>query len=256
MKTDKISFMGIYIDNLNANEMVDYIFEKIENRTPVQIVGVNVDQIVRVSKNELSKKIFLNSSLVFVDGKPIQWMCKLLGTPIKERITGPDLMEFVCAKAASKKYRIFLLGAAPGVAQKCGEILRERYPGVEISGTYSPPLGFQNNEDEMQNIIEMLKKSNSDILFVGMGSPKQDIFIYENMSKYDIPVSFSMGAAIDFISGNVKRAPRWMVVCGLEWFHRMVQNPKRLFKRYLVDDMAIVPLFIKEIFNKIFTKQK
>ena len=88
------------------------------------------------------------------------------------------------------------------------------------------------------------------MLFVGMGSPKQDIFIYENMAEYGIPVSFSMGAALDFIAGNVKRAPRWMVNCGLEWVHRISQNPKRLWKRYLVTDMAIIPMFCKEIFKK------
>lgn len=121
--------------------------------------------------------------------------------------------------------------------------INEKYPGIIVSQTYSPPFGFENNPVEIASINRMLVESHSDILFVGMGSPKQDIFIYENMHIYNIPVSISMGAAIDFIAGNVKRAPKWMIRCGLEWLHRISQNPKRLWKRYLITDMAIIPMF-------------
>ena len=246
MKNGRIHFMGIEIDNLTRDELVERVFDSIKSRTPVQVVGVNVDQIIGVHKNNISKKIFLNSYLVFVDGKPIKWMCSLLRKPIKERITGPDFMEYICKRAAPFGMKIFLLGAGPGVAQKCGEILQERYPGIVVVGAYSPPFGFQNDLKEMNKINSMLKQSDADMLFVGMGSPKQDIFIYENMYKYEIPVSFSMGAALDFIAGNVKRAPRWMIHCGLEWFYRVLQDPKRLWKRYFINDMKIIPMFIKE----------
>ena len=249
MKSNKFQFMGIYIDSLNANELVDQVFKSIENRKPVQIVGVNVDQIVRVNQNEKSLNIFKNSHLIFIDGKPIEIMCKLLGHPAK-RITGPDLMEKICKEGAKYGYKIFLLGAGPGVAMKCGTILMKKYPGIKVVGSYSPPFGFENDKDEINRINNMLKDSKADMLFVGMGSPKQDIFIYENMSEYQIPVSFSMGAALDFIAGNIERAPRWMINCGLEWVHRISQNPKRLWKRYLVDDMAIIPLFFKELLKK------
>lgn len=249
MQSNKFPFMGIYIDSLDTNGLVTQVFEFIENKEPVQVVGVNVDQIVRVNQNETSLKIFNNSSLIFIDGKPIEMMCKMLGYPAK-RITGPDLMEKLCQEGAAHGYKIFLLGAGPGVAAKCGTLLEEKYPGIKVVGSYSPPFGFEKDKDEMDRINGMLKASGADMLFVGMGSPKQDIFIYENMEKYQIPVSFSMGAALDFIAGNIERAPRWMINCGLEWVHRISQNPKRLWKRYLVDDMAIIPLFFKELFSK------
>ena len=243
--------MGICIDNMDANEIVNHIFECVERRKPVQVVGVNVDQIVTVNKSDVSRNIFLDAEIVFIDGKPIKWMCSLLNRYVKERITGPDLMEYICEKGAAKELKIFLLGAGPGVAKRCGEILETKYPGIHTVGSYSPPFGFENDKDEMLKINTMLKNSGADLLFVGMGSPKQDIFIYENMKTYGIPVSFSMGAAIDFIAGNVKRAPRWMVRLGLEWVHRISQNPKRLWKRYLVTDISnIIPLFAKEIFKK------
>lgn len=242
--------MGVYIDNMDASDIAEHVFECVKRKTPVHVVGVNVDQIVTISRNEVSKKIFLDAELVFIDGKPIKWMCDLLGRKVKERVTGPDLMEYICKKGAMLGLKIFLLGAGPGVAEKCGIILESKYPGIHAVGSYSPPFGFQNDKKEMKKIVTMLKDSCADLLFVGMGSPKQDLFIYENMKEYDIPVSFSMGAALDFIAGNVKRAPRWMVNCGLEWMHRIYQNPKRLWKRYLVTDMAIIPMFFKEIFRK------
>lgn len=246
----RVPFLGINIDNLTLDETIDRIFSFIREKKPVQIVGVNVDQIVRVNQNTYSKKIFNEAKLVFVDGKPIMAMSKLLGYPIKQRTTGPDLMEEICKKGAKFGYKIFLLGAGPGVAVKCGKILMNKYPGIVVVGSYSPPFGFEKNKEEINKINEMLKTSEADMLFVGMGSPKQDIFIYENMDKYQIPVSFSMGAALDFIAGNIERAPRWMINCGLEWAHRISQNPKRLWKRYLVDDMVIIPIFLKELFSK------
>lgn len=249
MKNNKVPFMGILIDNWDAQEITEHVFKCVKNRKPVHVVGVNVDQIVTVNKNLTSKKIFTDAEIVFIDGKPIKWMLDLLGRKVKARVTGPDLMEYLCMKGADKGLKIFLLGAAEGVAKKCGDILEHKYPGIIVVGSYSPPFGFQNSKEELYRINTMLKESGADLLFVGMGSPKQDIFIYENMKEYCIPVSFSMGAAIDFIAGNVKRAPRWMIRCGLEWLHRMSQNPKRLWKRYLVTDMAIIPLFIKEIIN-------
>lgn len=243
----RIPFMGITIDDLTLDEIVVNVFEMVDHRKPVQIVGVNVDQYLLVKRHEYSRKIFAEASLVFVDGKPIMYMSKLLGHPLKQRTTGPDLMENICKRGAERKYKIFLLGAGPGVAEKCGNVLMERYLGIQSVGSYSPPFGFQNDKKEIEKINFMLKESKADLLFVGMGSPKQDYFIYENMAKYQIPVSFSMGAALDFIAGNVKRAPRWMIECGLEWLYRVWQDPKRLWKRYFVHDMKIVPIFLREL---------
>ena len=240
-----IDFLGIKIDNMAASEILDSIDECIDRRTPCQVVGVNVDQALRVIEDEYSHQIFDNAEIVFTDGKPIVWMAKWLKRPIVEKISGPDLMLLLCERAAQKKYKIFLLGCAEGVAANAAKKLEEMYPGLQCVGTYSPPFGFEKDPEEMQKIITMLKESGADQLFVGMGSPKQDIFIYENMEKYQIPVSYSMGAAIDFIGGSVKRAPKWMSDVGLEWFHRMMQNPKRLVKRYLVDDRKILKYYRK-----------
>ena len=198
-----VDFLGIRLNNLTAEEILDHVDQCIAQRKICQIVGVNVDQALRVIENPVSKKIFEDAEIVFTDGKPIIWMAKWLKRPIVEKISGPDLMELLCERAAKKGYRIFLLGAGPGVAANAAKNLEQRYPGFQCAGTYSPPMGFEKDPKEMEKIISMLKESQADQLFVGMGSPKQDIFIYENMQKYQIPVSYSMGAALDFIGGSV-----------------------------------------------------
>ena len=234
-----INFLGIRINNMTSSEILDHVDYCIKRKKPCQIVGVNVDQAVRVIEDRYIHDIFRNAEIVFTDGKPIMWMAKRLNRPIIEKVSGPDLMLKLCQRAAQKQYKVFLLGAGPGVAAQAAINLTKLYPGFNCVGTYSPPYGFEKDEDEMQKILNMLKESEADQLFVGMGSPKQDIFIYENMNQYGIPVSYSMGAALDFIGGSVKRAPKWMCDHGLEWLHRFFHNPQRLFKRYFVDDIRI-----------------
>lgn len=247
--TKQVALIDVLIDNITIEDIFLIVDDLIEKRHPSHVVGVNMDQLVTISKNSYSKKIFRDASLVFTDGKPITWLAALMGNPIRQRITGPDLMESLCERASNKGYRVFLLGSMPGVAAQAAANLKDRYADLIISGTYSPPFGFENNPFELDKINEMLLRSNSDMLFVGMGSPKQDIFIFENKEKYNIPVSFSMGAAIDFLRGHVKRAPRWMIDAGLEWFYRMMQDPKRLVKRYLLDGFKIIPLYFKFVFT-------
>ncbi len=246
----RVHILGVSIDNYTKQELIEAIDNLVRIGKPSHIVGVNVDQVLHTHKFEIARKIFNEAAIVFTDGKPIIWMSKILGNKILERTTGPDLMDDLCALAARKRYRIFLLGAAEGVAAKAAIILKEKYPDIYIAGTYSPPMGFQNNTSEIEKINSMLRNSNSDMLFVGMGSPKQDIFIYQNMNKYQVPVSFSMGAAIDFIAGNIRRAPRWMIDCGLEWFYRVLQDPRRLWKRYFIYSWKIIPIFISSLLKK------
>lgn len=129
--------------------------------------------------------------------------------------------------------------------KKTAENLEKKYKGLNVVGTYSPPYGFEKNSFELQKINDIIKNSNPDILIVGLGCPKQEYFMYDNCDLLNVPVSLGLGASLDFEAGNVKRAPRWMSNCGLEWLYRLIQDPKRLIKRYLVDDIRIFWLFFK-----------
>lgn len=245
MPRNRQRFMNTYIDNVTMDEAVAHIDYCIQNRIIGQVITPNVDQIVRIEWDEYFRKICNNCELLLVDGHPLVWTAKLYGKPFKEKICGSDLMPILCTFAAKKGYSVFLLGAGPGVAQKAADNLVRNNPGLKIAGVYSPPLGFEKDSSEIDKINNMLKKSNADMLFVGMGVPKQDIFIYENMNKYQIPMSFSIGGTIDFIAGEQKRAPKWINNIGFEWFYRLCHDPKRMFKRYIIDDSKFFALVWK-----------
>ena len=234
--------MNSYIDNVTMEESIDHIEECIQQRKIGQVITPNVDQIVRMETDSYFKEICDNAELLLTDGHPLLWIARWYGTPIKEKICGSDLVPKLCEVAAQKGYSVFFLGAAPGVAQKAADKLKERLPNLKVAGVYSPPMGFEKDQDELNRINKMLYDSHADMLFVGMGVPKQDIFIYENMRRYQIPMSFSIGGTIDFIAGEQKRAPKWVNRMGMEWFYRLCQSPKRMFKRYIVDDSKILKL--------------
>lgn len=242
MPLNRMNFMNTYLDNVTRKEAIDHIEQCIAERRIGHVITPNVDQIVRIEKDPYFKEICEHAELLLVDGHPLLWIAKCYKRPIKQKFNGTDFVAILCRLAANKGYSIFLLGAAPGVAQKASENLQRDLPGIRIAGVYSPPLGFEKDEAEKEKIIQMLLNSHADMLFVGLGVPKQDIFIYENMEKYQIPMSFSIGAAIDFIAGEQRRAPKWMTDHGLEWFYRFLMEPKRMFKRYFIDDLAIIRL--------------
>ena len=190
-------------------------------------------------------EIYRNANLVLTDGKPLLWIAKLYKTPIKEKVSGSDLFPEICKLAAQKGYRIFFLGAAEGVAKKAAQRLQKKHIGLQVVGTYSPPFGFEKDKEEIQKILHMIHEANPHILIMGLGTPKQEKFIYRYREEFGVPFSIGLGASLDFEAGNVRRSPKWMSNMGLEWLYRMVQDPKRLIKRYLIDMIKIIPLIWK-----------
>lgn len=236
----RIKFMNTDIDNLTMAETLNEIDKLIQKKNCSYVVTPNVDHIVRLEKDEELQKVYKNASLILTDGKPLIWISKWYKTPIKEKISGSDLFPRVCQLAANKNYTMYLLGAAEGVADTAARNLMKKYPGLNIVGTYSPPFGFEKNEREMNKIKTQIQDVHPDILIVGLGCPKQEKFMYYHCKELGVPISFGLGASIDFEAGNIKRAPKWMSNHGLEWLYRFSKEPKRLFKRYFVDDLKII----------------
>ena len=236
----RIKFMNTDIDNLTMAETLNEIDKLIQKKNCSYVVTPNVDHIVRLEKDEELQKVYKNASLILTDGKPLIWISKWYKTPIKEKISGSDLFPRVCQLAANKNYTMYLLGAAEGVADTAARNLMKKYPGLSIVGTYSPPFGFEKNEQEMNKIKTQIQDVHPDILIVGLGCPKQEKFMYYHCKELGVPISFGLGASIDFEAGNIKRAPKWMSNHGLEWLYRFSKEPKRLFKRYFVDDLKII----------------
>ena len=236
----RIKFMNTCIDNLTMSETLNEIDKLIQKKICSYVVTPNVDHIVRLEKDEELQKVYKNASLILTDGKPLIWISKWYKTPIKEKISGSDLFPRVCQLAANKNYTMYLLGAAEGVADTAARNLMKKYPGLNIVGTYSPPFGFEKNEQEMNKIKAQIQDVHPDIFIVGLGCPKQEKFMYYHCKELGVPISFGLGASIDFEAGNIKRAPKWMSNHGLEWLYRFSKEPKRLFKRYFVDDIKII----------------
>lgn len=236
----RIKFMNTAIDNLTMAETLNEIDKLIQKKNCSYVVTPNVDHIVRLEKDEELQKVYKNASLILTDGKPLIWISKWYKTPIKEKISGSDLFPRVCQLAANKNYKMYLLGAAEGVADTAARNLMKKYQGLNIVGTYSPPFGFEKNEQEMNKIKAQIQEVHPDILIVGLGCPKQEKFMYYHCKELGVPISFGLGASIDFEAGNIKRAPKWMSNHGLEWLYRFSKEPKRLFKRYFVDDLKII----------------
>ena len=241
----RMRFMNTEIDNLTMREALDAIDRLVKDNKSAYVVTPNVDHIVQLEKDRELQDVYANASLILTDGKPLIWIAKWYGTPIKEKISGSDLFPLLCEMAAEKGYKMFFLGAAEGIAAKAAENLEKRYKGLNVVGTYSPPLGFENKADEMEKIKSMIYKTSPEILIVGLGCPKQEKFMYHYCKELKVPVSLGLGASLDFEAGNIKRAPKWMSDHGLEWIFRITQDPKRLAKRYLVDDMKILRLALK-----------
>lgn len=241
----RMKFMNTEVDNLTMDEALVEIDKLIQANKNAYVVTPNVDHIVQLERGGELCDVYRNADLILTDGKPLIWISKWYGTPIKEKISGSDLFPLLCKLAAEKKYTMFFLGAAEGVAAKAAENLSRKYKGLNVVGTYSPPFGFEKDEVEMAKIEKMVKDAKPHILIVGLGCPKQELFILHNKDRLGVHVSLGLGASLDFEAGNIKRAPKWMADHGLEWLYRITQDPKRLAKRYLVDDRIIFGLAIK-----------
>lgn len=242
---EKQPLLNTYVNNVNMDEAIQAIEDMIASEKKSYIVAINVDVVMKIENDSYLKEITDKADMVLVDGKPLEWIAKWHKRPIKAKISGSDLVPILCKRAAEKGYSIFIIGGKEGIAEKAQQNLERDLPGIRIVGTYAPAFGFEKDEKELNRINEMISSAHPDILIACFGCPKQEKWIYENISKYDAKVSVCAGATVDFLAGNVNRAPRWMSEHGLEWFYRFLQEPKRMFKRYFVDDVKIVKLIVK-----------
>lgn len=241
----RMKFMNTEIDNLTMKETIDEIDKLIKKDKNAYVVTPNVDHIVKLETDKELQEVYKDADLILTDGKPLLWISKFYKTPIKEKISGSDLFPLLCEMAAEKGYNMFFLGAGEGVANKAAQNLTNKFPKLNIVGTYSPPFGFEKDKKEIEKIINMVNKANTQILIVGLGCPKQEKFIHKYRKELNVPISLGLGASLDFEAGNIKRAPKWMSNNGLEWLYRLSKEPKRMFKRYIVDDLKIFKLIFK-----------
>jgi exopolysaccharide biosynthesis WecB/TagA/CpsF family protein len=241
---------NIEIDNIQMVDVFKASERFLTDGNNHYIVTPNVDHIVKLQTDVEFRAIYKNADLVLADGMPLIWASIFLGAPLKEKISGSDLFPELCAWCARKGYRPFFLGGRPGAAQRSAEILKAEIPDLEVAGCYAPPYGFHKIPRQNDRTINIIRRAEPDILFVGLGTPKQEKWMVSQIKELNVPLSIGIGASFDFKAGMVKRAPLWMQKNGLEWFWRLLMEPGRMWRRYLVDDMNFFSLVLKQKFKK------
>ena len=249
---NRINFFGLNLDIITVEETLNRISKFIETRQCVQHVVVNVAKLVYAQKDNELKEIINSCPLVSVDGAGIILGAKLLGINIPERVTGIDLMYKLIEYSALKGYRVYFFGAEERIVSKVVEIYRKKYPELIVAGYRN---GYYSDEEE-ENIVLDIKNSKADIFFVAMGSPKKEIFLNKYSEMMEVPFTMGVGGSFDVVAGKVKRAPKWMQAINSEWVFRLIQEPKRMWRRYAVTNSEFAIMLVKEFFSRKISYKK
>jgi N-acetylglucosaminyldiphosphoundecaprenol N-acetyl-beta-D-mannosaminyltransferase len=245
----RVTILGIGIDALTMDGAIAAFERLIKAGQPALACNLNVHLCMQAREDAELRSIYLASDLVLVDGTPMMWAAQYLGSPLPGRVSGSDLVPAFCRVAAQMGYRIFLLGGAPGVADRAKCWLESRNPGLKIVGTYAPPMGFEQVAQENAHIVAMVTHAKPDVLFAALGPGKQEKWLYRFRTELRVSVSMGIGSSFDDLAGRLKRAPMWMQKAGLEWTFRLAQEPRRLWHRYLIEDPPFVYHVIKQRFD-------
>jgi N-acetylglucosaminyldiphosphoundecaprenol N-acetyl-beta-D-mannosaminyltransferase len=230
---------GVDIHAADIDAILGWIDQVVRSGEKGYVVTPNVDHIVRLQQDPAFRRAYQQASLVVPDSTPLMWAARLLGRPLAER--GSNLLMDVCALVERNGYGLFLLGGAEPILDRAMRNLRRRFPAIRIVGSHH---GYFENDAE---VLREIDNSSADVLLVALGSPKQELWITSNWARLDVRVGICVGGAFNYVAGAVSRAPRWMQVCGLEWFWRFLHEPRRLWKRYFVYDLAFVKLVIRDL---------
>lgn len=238
----KSTVLGYGIDNLSMQETLQRIEDIIAQGIPKQHVVVNAGKIVDAYRKPELKNIIHNCAIINADGMAVVWASWILGQPLKERVSGIDLMQCLIKRSCDKGYGVYFLGAQEPVVEKTVDVCKEKFPDLKI-------CGYRNgywNDDEEPGVVEAIQKSGAQILLVAISSPKKEIFLNKYLHALNVPFVMGVGGSFDVIAGLTKRAPLWMQRCGLEWLFRLIQEPGRLWRRYLIGNAVFVGLVARE----------
>jgi N-acetylglucosaminyldiphosphoundecaprenol N-acetyl-beta-D-mannosaminyltransferase len=242
----EIQLQGVRFHAVTEERAIRFILDELDAGRGGWVVTHNLDHLRRRLRDPSFAEICADATLIVADGMPLVWASRLQHTPVPERVAGSNLTVSLSAAAAAHGRSVYLLGGAPGSAKVAAASLKARHPKLLVAGTYCPPMGFEDNPEEMQRLRALLVAATPDIVLVALGSPKQERLIRE--LRTDLPGTWWLGVGISlsFVSGQIRRAPPWMQRSGLEWVHRLAQEPQRLGKRYLVDGIPFAMQLLAE----------
>ena len=236
----RVKFLNTYVDALTMEETLEKIKGYIDNRDCIQHVVINAGKVNLMQENEELTKIINKCPLINADGQSIVWGSKILGNPLPERVAGIDIFTELVKISAEKGYRPYFFGAKEEVVTEVVRKFKEEYPNLDVAGYRN---GYFSQE-ESKSIAEDINKSGADILFVAFSSPMKEFWIREHMEIMQVPFAMGVGGSFDVVAGKTKRAPKWMQNSGLEWFYRFIQEPKRMFNRYIIGNLKFVKLIL------------
>lgn len=242
---------NVWIDDVGFDETIEAIAELVRSGAGGSVFTPNVDHIVTAEHDQEFRAAYADASLVVPDGTPVIWASRWLGTPLRERVAGSDLILPLMARAAAERWRVYLLGGPPGV----GEIAAERLTrdGVVIAGVDAP---FVSLDDQVDALADRVRATRPDLVLVGLGAPKQERWIHRALPRLRPAVALGVGATIDFLAGRFPRAPRWMARSGLEWLYRLAREPRRLYRRYLVKDPEFALVVLRAARTPLASRQR
>lgn len=250
--TSIVHMFGISIDCLTRKQAVQRVAEWLssDERLCRYVVTPNVDHVVKLNASLEFRDAYAGAALVLADGKPLIGVSRIFGEPLPETVPGSDLVPWLfdhVSLTRSQPLRVFLLGAGPGVAERAAERVHSTWYNVSVVGVYSPPFGFEKDPGECAAICNLVAGSGAELLVIGLGAPKQELWVKRYSNRLPVKVALCVGATIDFLAGEKKRAPKWLQALGMEWLHRMLSEPKRLAGRYGHDALIFPFLIFKEL---------
>jgi N-acetylglucosaminyldiphosphoundecaprenol N-acetyl-beta-D-mannosaminyltransferase len=237
----RVHLADVWVDRLNFQTAVERIRGFANSGRPHQVVTVNLDFVSIAARNPGFRHTLNHADLAVADGMPLVWLSRLQGQPLPERVAGVELVSASCQIAAESNQGVFLLGAAPGVAERAAKRLERDHPGLRVVGTYSPPMQPLKRKQN-EHMVRMVREAHPGFLFVALGAPRQDEWIRTHLHELNVPVAMGVGCVFDLLAGESSRAPDWMQRAGFEWAYRLLREPRRLWRRYLVNDL---PLFAR-----------
>jgi N-acetylglucosaminyldiphosphoundecaprenol N-acetyl-beta-D-mannosaminyltransferase len=238
----RVTLFGIPVDNLTMEETVNRIEAMVRDGAIHQHVVINVDKIVKMESNSSLRAAVLDCDLINADGQPVIWVSHILQSPLKERVTGIDLFDVLIARCAERGLRPYLVGARQDVVARTVDVLKAKYPKLQLAGWRN---GYWSANEE-DTVVQGIRNAKPDVLCMAVGSPKQEIFLQKWKKEMQVPFVMGVGGSFDVTAGMLKRAPGWMQDSGLEWLFRLAQEPRRLWRRYLIEDMAFFRLVWRE----------
>jgi N-acetylglucosaminyldiphosphoundecaprenol N-acetyl-beta-D-mannosaminyltransferase len=248
MESTRVSFGRAPVDRVNMKTATEWLLKVLDSPrgTPHLVMGPNAFLVTLADQNARFADALRTASLCLPDGMSVVWGSRLLGRPIPERVPGGEFMEAMCALAARNRKSVYFLGGLPGAARQAAQVLAARYPGLIIAGTDCPEKGFEQNPEANSAVLERIRMAHPDLLFVAFGAPKQEIWMLDHCRSLPIGAALSVGAAFDTTAGLRKRAPAWTHDIGVEWLYRLVMEPRRLWRRYLIGNAQFAVIVARE----------